>query len=100
MRVLRPRQNDNGNGVVQGNNHDHDKRHPEYGLAGAPVVPMSLSLAERVPEGEWARRACFVRMISMSPGRNGSSRYVLGDAFMMIARKNNEIAPDRLVAVT
>ena len=52
------------------------------------MVPMSLPLTGRVPKHEWARRACFVRMISMSPGSNGSSRYVLGDAFMTIAPDN------------
>jgi len=93
--VRRPRHNDknNDNSVVQGNDNDS----PETGPAGAPIVPMSLPLAGRVPEGEWARRACFVRMISMSPASGGSSRYVLGDAFTTIASKRNEIDPELLV---
>ena len=85
--VRRPRQNDNGNGVVQENS--NDKSHTEHGLAGAPTVPMSLPLAGRAPKHEWALRVCFVQMISMSPGSIGSSKYVLGDAFMVIASKNN-----------
>jgi hypothetical protein len=95
--VRRPGQNDNGNGVVQENN--NDKSHPEHGLAGASAAPMSLPLAGGVPSHEWARRVCFVRMISMNPGSIGSSRYVLGDAFMTIATKNDQIDPARLVAL-
>ena len=96
----RPRQNGNSPSVVQGNNPNNGPSQPELGPTGAPIMAMSLPLRGRVPVIEWARRACFVQMISMSPGRNGSSRYVLGDAFMTIARKNKEIGPDRLVAVT
>ncbi len=82
--VLGQRHNDNGG--VQGKdlNRPVEKasgyRRAELDSAGAPTVPMSLSLAGRVPEGEWARRTCLVRMISMSPRRLGSSRYVLGGA--------------------
>lgn len=63
---------DRGLGVAEG----IDLRRAELDSAGAPIVAMSLPLAGRVPEGEWARRICYVRMISMSPRRKGSSRYV------------------------
>ena len=91
-RVVQEKDNTHDNAVVQG----PDKSSLDTGSAGVPNVPMSLPHWGRVPAFEWARRLCFARMISMSPGRNGSSRYVLGDADTAIAQKNIDIHPELL----